>query len=353
MGALVVGAMLAMPTGASAAEVVDQHQDSQNTRHTVSSSESWGEVFTAGVSGRLSHLDVALGSAGGTGALFAELHAVTAGAPAADILASKQIPVTDLPPSGPGDLPVVSVTFAAPATVLAGSQYALLLHVNGSAGTAVNVGYSTGNPYAGGPGFATVTSPPATADWAAQADLDLLFRTYVSAFDPSCSATGTKTGYHPVYGTEGNDVLTGTAGRDIIYGFGGNDTISGLGGGDLICAGDGNDIVYGGDGNDVVYAGNGSDRVRGGTGSDRLYGGAGSDRLEGSSGNDRLFGQAGNDILLGGHGSDALGGGDGNDTLRGGTGDDRLYGGSGADSLRGQAGDDKVVGGPGKDSVVS
>ncbi|HUR76023.1 MAG TPA: calcium-binding protein [Sporichthya sp.] len=333
MGTLLVAGMVAVPSGASAAESVDQQQAIVNAPFGLSSGSSWGQVFTAGLSGPLSRVELRLDKiAGATAPLFVEVRSVSAGAPTATVLATKQVPAADLANAAGGDVPFESVTFAAPVSVLAGSQYALVVHNNGGAGD-YRVGNANTNVYAAGAAYATFDSPP-TASWTAQA-FDMSFRTFVLPFDAACDADGVKAGYNVIKGTDGVDNLVGTNGRDLIYGFGGNDVIKGRGGDDVICAGDGNDTVIGGDGVDRVFGGAGNDTIRGGAGNDRLHGGDGAD------------------LLIGGDGRDSLFGDNGADTLRGNAGRDRLDGGSGPDKLRGGNGADFLKGGPGKDDIVA
>jgi len=298
----------------------------------LSSSTSWAQTFTAGASGALTRVELRLDKEAGTTApLTVQVRSVSAGAPTATVLASKLVPAADLAVAAGSDVPVESITFATPASIVSGSQYAIVVHNNGGAG-GFRIGAANTNAYPQGAAFATFDSPPAAA-WTPQA-FDLWFQTLVLRWDPACVADSKKRNYTIINGTDGNDTINGTAGNDLIYGFYGNDVINGRGGNDLICAGFGND------------------RVSGGGGIDKIYGGPGNDRLAGNDGNDTLRGNDGNDTLLGGNGRDNLLGEQGNDVLRGNAGKDFLDGGFGRDVLRGGDGDDRLRGGPGKDDVA-
>ncbi len=333
VGALLVAGLVAVPSGAAAAEVLDQQQTTMTSPNGLSNTASWAQVFTAGLNGPLSRVELRLDKdPAATAPLFVELRSVSAGVPTATVLASKQVPAADLANSAGGDVPFESVAFANPAAVLAGAQYALVVHTNGIAQN-YRVGNTNANVYAAGAAYSSAASPPVAA-WTVQT-FDMAFKTFVLPFDAACDANGIRTGFNVIKGTDGADTLVGTNGRDLIYGFGGNDVIKGRGGSDLICGDDGNDLIVGGDGKDVVFGGTGNDRIRGNDGNDRLRGGDGNDVLSGGNGRDSLAGGGGEDVLRGNAGRDRLDGGSGNDILRGGDGADFLRGGPGTDDVSG------------------
>jgi hypothetical protein len=80
-----------------------------------------------------------------------------------------------------------------------------------------------------------------------------------------------------IVGTNGNDVRTGSLGQDVIAGLGGNDTLSGIGGNDVICGGAGKDLLKGGKGKDSLLGQKGKDALKGGGGKDLCKGGKGND----------------------------------------------------------------------------
>jgi hypothetical protein len=81
-----------------------------------------------------------------------------------------------------------------------------------------------------------------------------------------------------IVGTNGSDARTGSPGRDVIAGLGGSDRLSGLAGNDVICGGAGKDTLLGGKGKDKLYGQKGKDTLKGGPGADTLKGGAGKDK---------------------------------------------------------------------------
>jgi Ca2+-binding RTX toxin-like protein len=211
------------------------------------------------------------------------------------VLASQTVPQASVPTTTFG---FVSVLFSAPATVVAGVQYAIVLLARQATGCdglvpggngCYGLGLSTENPYAAGQ---TADSSDLGVKWTADSELDLAFRTYVTPTAISCSAPPP---VGAIMGTAGNNTITGTAGRDVIFALGGSDAIDGRGGDDTICAGAGNDAIDAGAGNDTVF---------GEAGNDAIDGGAGNDQLSGGTGNDALLGGIGNDTLDGGTNSD-------------------------------------------------
>lgn len=137
----------------------------------------------------------------------------------------------------------------------------------------------------------------------------------------------------PVYGTEGNDVLTGGALKDTLHGLGGNDRLDGGIGADTLIGGLGDDVYVVDDAGDVATElnGQGADTVLSWIHKaldpfvERLHL-QGSADLEGT-------GNALNNVLMGNVGANLLIGREGNDWLEGGRGDDTLMGGTGNDSF--------------------
>lgn len=354
VGALIGAAAIAAPQGAAAVVTLDQEHTQITgaafTGHFSTTDDGGVEViphdiyraqtFTAARSGPLTKVEIVPTNPGAnaTHDLSVELRTVQAGgAPGDTVLASATVPIAAVSTDA-NSYTFVPVAFAAPASVVAGTRYALVFHAADP--DVFDLRGSGTDSYAGGANWDADGAP---TGWSVTAGVqDLAFRTYVDVptapttpvFDPACDSDGVRAGYNVIKGTEGNDVLKGTMGRDLIYGFGGDDVIKGRGGDDLICGGPGNDTIIGGKGRDF------------------LIGGDGHDRLVGNGGNDRLRGGAGDDTLLGNGGRDAMRGGFGDDVLRGGAGDDQLYGGPGRDVLRGGQGNDLIDSGPGKDDVA-
>ena len=133
---------------------------------------SWqAQTFIPTATGRLNQVDfqAALASGAVAGTLAVEIRNTVSGAPGSTVLATTNLTSV----SGTGNA-WYSVTFAAPASVNAGTSYAIVLKaVTGGAYRAVR---SNGNVYANGAWYQSTTSG---ASWAAQTS-DLAFRTYIT-----------------------------------------------------------------------------------------------------------------------------------------------------------------------------
>jgi hypothetical protein len=108
------------------------------------------QVVTAGRSGKLIAVNFPL--ACDDGALVVEIQGVTSGQPNGVVLASQTVPAATLPqPVWPTPPSWRSITFATPASVTAGNQFAIVLdNPTGSCGVLQG---PNGDPYPGGNGF--------------------------------------------------------------------------------------------------------------------------------------------------------------------------------------------------------
>ncbi|MDA0807051.1 MAG: peptidylprolyl isomerase [Planctomycetota bacterium] len=191
-------------------------------------------------------------------------------------------------------------------------------------------------------------------------------------------------GADTLYGGAGNDMLMGEDDDDSLFGGEGNDVVNGNSGSDTGFGGAGSDTIMGGSGADALFGQDGIDTVRGqGASDDTVSGGEGDDLLDGGAGPSTLFeaadgdftlvsgaiagegtltgsvtgmdtftaieqaqligGQSANTIdasgfngpvtLDGGGGNDVLTAGDGGATITGGTGNDTINGGAGLSTL--------------------
>ena len=268
--------------------------------------------------------------------LTVQIRDVASGFPGPNVLATAAVLAADVPGiTTQGGW--VAVPFAAPASVNANTQYSIVVYT----GEDSQYGWygSTANPYSGGSGALTPSSPP-SLPWTGDPTDDHAFKTYVTTEPPTEQCNGQDA---TIVGTAGEDELEGTSGTDVIVGLGGDEEIEGEGGNDVICGGDGRDDISGDSGHDTLNGEGNSDDLEGNTGNDTLNGGLGSDGLSGGKDDDALNGDAGNDELYG-HTS--------TDILKGGTGDDRLDGSSGGDTLDGEDGADKLFGGDNNDNLT-
>jgi hypothetical protein len=172
-------AACAFAPGAALAGTLDQQQtDSTGASYAIASNGSLGQTFMAGLSGRLDQVDLHLQRFGApTAPVSIEIRDVSGGVPGNTALASGSVPASSVPTMR-GFVPV---SFATPAPVVAGTQYAIVAFSPTPFGPndyAWSVGGSA-NPYAGGGGFGTPTLPPA-GPWTALSTSDFAFRTYVA-----------------------------------------------------------------------------------------------------------------------------------------------------------------------------
>ena len=275
---LAVAAALLLGAQASAsAGTLDQQQISTTQDSVLNTSQSGAQTFTAGISGGLDQVDLALRKIGAPPNVTVEIRGTSAGTPGTAVIASAQLAGSAI---GTTEA-FVPVTFTAPAPVTAGTQYAIVAYSPGSGGDQVGWFLSSTNPYAAGARFTSTESLPPGGAWTGTAT-DFAFKTYVAPPQPGNSKPGNSTICKgkpvSIIGTAANDVIRGTTGPDVIGALGGNDRVSGLAGNDLIC------------------------------------GGSGKDKLKGGAGNDKLLGQAGKDTLKGGGAKDVCKGGKGNDS---------------------------------------
>jgi hypothetical protein len=188
-------ALLVAPSAARAVGTLDQQQTNTSSYYFVEGPQvspfksgfSLAQTFTAGLSGGLDRVDLPLRRrAQTTLPVNIQITSVeVGGAPNnLSVLASTTVPANAIPTSGTG---FVAITFTAPAPVVAGTQYAIVAFTADPAEGAYEWGGSTpnaltGNVYASGEPWATVTSPPTT--WTREVDrgfvFDLGFKTYVT-----------------------------------------------------------------------------------------------------------------------------------------------------------------------------
>jgi probable HAF family extracellular repeat protein len=134
----------------------------------------------------------------------------------------------------------------------------------------------------------------------------------------------------PIYGTQGDDVITANgSGRSTVFaGEGVNLITTGLGN-DVIYSGSSSDFIDAGDGKNTIFAGEGNNRIVSRDGNDVIYAGAGNDTIYSSKGNDTIYAGAGNNVINAGTGRDSL--------YLGSTGNDKLIleGGAGSVTVTG------------------
>jgi hypothetical protein len=154
--------------------------DSSNS--VVSSSQSMGQSFTAGLSGPLSRIAVGITSYGTVSQITAKIYATIAGNATGPALASTFIDSTTVPTVSGGALTVFD--FASPASVVAGSQYVIVLTTPDAMSfdmdTFAQVGgyylwYGGVGNFSGETGISNPITSPSSVNYG------LMFQTYVNA----------------------------------------------------------------------------------------------------------------------------------------------------------------------------
>jgi hypothetical protein len=187
--ALVVVGVLALAPAGAWAQTLDQQQESfaaggeiiNGPDRGAGGGDSAAQTFTAGLSGALDRVDLALAQAStpSVGPLTVEIRDAVGGAPGTTVLASTEVPQPNVPTGGSQALAFVEVPFDSPTTVAAGSQYAIVAYTGGS--DFYQWGRSGADLYAGGSRFDSFESPPAI--WLPVPANDHAFRTYVAPAD--------------------------------------------------------------------------------------------------------------------------------------------------------------------------
>ena len=160
------------------AGTVDQQQtDHADGSRAISADGSLAQTFEAGASGALDQVDLYLTAFNSpTADMNVQIRAVSGGSPGDTALASQTLPASAVP-GDPGGF--VAFHFAAPASVVAGTQYALVAY--SAAVFPHDDAWTTSsatNPYGNGAPFTNPLSPPSGA-WAPGPTQDFAFRTYV------------------------------------------------------------------------------------------------------------------------------------------------------------------------------
>jgi len=199
VGLLAVGAAPALALG-----TVDQKQLDVSNGAGYQNLQLIGQTFTAGITGVLDSAAVHPMSGWPIAGDALEIRAVSDGMPTTTVLASQTISSTVS-----GDW--ATTTFASPASVVAGTQYALLVSDPISSRMYFNIGPNHKDPYASG----TAVCKGANSPWL-QSDYDLGFITYVTPATPAYQPDGwIRRGTHPwvgnnIYNADG-DQQTRTA----------------------------------------------------------------------------------------------------------------------------------------------
>jgi hypothetical protein len=182
---------LVVPEAASAGTLDQQQPDGAPPGFDVDSTQSMAQTFTAGLSGGLDQVDLKLSETATavTLPLMVEIRNAAGGQPGDTVLAGESIPASAAPPfMSPAFVPV---SFASPAPVTAGTQYAIVAYNADLAPTRFwGWADAAANPYAPGSAFFQGASPPGPTWTNTIAGTDLAFKTYVVTPTPAAAVTG-------------------------------------------------------------------------------------------------------------------------------------------------------------------
>jgi hypothetical protein len=189
VAAIAVSAILLLVPGPALAGTLDQQQTALEQLSYTAQGRSLAQSFTAGITGGLDQVDIALSRGLNQPAAYVsvEIRDVSNGVPGSSILASNSFTSTDIP-VGPADSAWFSVNFAPAAPVVAGTQYAVVIYT--ATPDTAPYDWRASNPYdhvdryPAGTEFLTNSSPPTgQVSWLFESDptlqADFAFKTYV------------------------------------------------------------------------------------------------------------------------------------------------------------------------------
>jgi len=171
--------LLGAAASASAGTLDQQQTTSAPHAQALITSKSGAQTFTAGITGKLDQADLKLHKQGTPPPVVnVEIRSTSVGKPTATVLASSTIPASAVTTDAAGAF--ASATFATPASVTAGTQYALVAWSTGAgADDYAWTDQTAGNPYAGGAEFISSDPVPPGSGWTEFVGVDFAFKTYV------------------------------------------------------------------------------------------------------------------------------------------------------------------------------
>jgi hypothetical protein len=188
---------LVLPSAALAGTLDQQQTLSNFGGLQVASNNSKAQTFTAGLTGQLDQVDLAISGMAVSTPMTVQIRDGSATAPGDTVLASGSVPTTAVTSTES----FVPITFASPASVTAGTQYSIvaLNDVLSSgwfwyAGKTPNM--SPESAYEGGTLYSSPDGPPAIGAFWAQGNslADFEFKTYVAPPPPPPPGTGGDSG---------------------------------------------------------------------------------------------------------------------------------------------------------------
>lgn len=211
-------------TPAAAQSLLDANcPEPSNAFVIVPAGDRSAETFTAHATGSLARGELLVNKVSGSGDFLMQIVAADAfGNPTETVLASTTIPDSSVPATGSTNPVRIAGSFTAPASVVAGQGYAIVIS---RPGASFNV-HERGS-FCPGQEFRSTSG----GQWTTLGigDYDLIFAVFVtppapSTSGPTASPTPTCKGRTAtITGTEGVDKLSGTPAADVIAALGGND----------------------------------------------------------------------------------------------------------------------------------
>ena len=175
--------VLPVPTaGAPVVATLDQSQTASEGYGAIQYFGEQAQTFTAGMSGNLSQVDVALSRVGFPGDLVVQIRTVSAGVPTTTIIASAMVAEASVIASETA-FDWISVPIGPSVGVTSGTEYAIVLAAPGAPQccSAFKWAVSWLNPY---PGGTMAQLSGRNGSWAALPGVDFAFRTFVTPLGP-------------------------------------------------------------------------------------------------------------------------------------------------------------------------
>jgi hypothetical protein len=177
-----------IPAASASAGTLDQQQTISNFGGLpVDSNNSKAQTFTAGLTGQLDQVDLAVSGMSVTTPLTVQIRDGSATAPGDTVLAGASVPTSAVTSSES----FVPITFASPAPVTAGTQYSIVAFNDASGWFWYSGQTPVTSAYPGGRLYGSSSGPPATGPWSAgNPDADFEFKTYVAPPPPAGGGSG-------------------------------------------------------------------------------------------------------------------------------------------------------------------
>jgi len=185
----VAAAAALIPAAGASAGTLDQQQTISNFGGLqVDSTHSKAQTFTAGLTGQLDQVDLALSGLSLTTPLAVQIRDGSATTPGDTVLASASVPTSAVT----GSESFVPIPFTSPASVTAGTQYSIVALTNDSSSWFWHSGQGAtpDSAYLGGSLYGSTDGPPAMGTWTGGSPADFEFKTYVAPPRPPPPGTG-------------------------------------------------------------------------------------------------------------------------------------------------------------------